>query len=454
MSNCTRSFASSVFAAALVALLPACNGGGGGGSSINDSPAASTFAPDVATGWFDLLYTSVKSTSTAPPPASRIYGYASLALYESIVPGLRDHQTLQEQLVAFPAGTIPTPVNSVHHWPTVANRALAVVAASFLPGSQVEIDALESANLATYSATQSQAVIDRSVQHGEDVANAILTWAAGDGFADLAACNAAFVAPLDPANGGWVPTGPNQGVGAFPCWGTLRTFAVTDSDECPAVGPPAYSTSNTSAYYGQAIVVYGTTGDAGASLTPEQDAIARFWADNPGATGTPGGHWISIVRVLAEAEGLKLDVVAEAYARVGIAIHDAFITCWRTKFDVYLQRPVTYIQANIDPAWDPLLTTPGFPAYASGHSTQSGAAAAVLTGQFGPLAFTDTTHTDLNPALALPDRAFANFLDAANEAAASRLYGGIHWPFDNQDGFNQGQCIGEIIDTRVHFLRD
>ncbi|MBK7876886.1 MAG: vanadium-dependent haloperoxidase [Planctomycetes bacterium] len=452
MSTVLRLFPGTLFAAALVALLPACNGGGGSSSSINDSPRASTFAPDVATGWFDLLYTNVKSSSTAPPPASRIYGYASIALYESIVRGMPDHQSLQGQLVSFPAGTIPEPVNAPHHWPTVANRALAVVAASFFPAAQVDIDALEDANLTTYEATQTQAVIDRSVQYGEDVANAVLTWAAGDGFAGLAACNAAYVAPLDPASGGWVATGPNQGVGAFPCWGTLRTFAVTDADECPAVGAPPYSESTTSAYYGQALVVYGTTGDAGANLTTDQDAIARFWADNAGATGTPGGHWICIVRIVAEANDLKLDVAAEAYARVGLAIHDAFITCWRSKYDVYLQRPITYIQANIDPTWDPLLGTPGFPAYTSGHSTQSGAAATVLTGLFGPLAFTDTTHSDLNPGLGVADRSFANFLDAANEAAVSRLYGGIHWPFDNQDGFNQGQCVGEIINTRVHFL--
>lgn len=438
-------------ASALCALLTACGGGGSGGGGINSSPQASTFAPDVATGWFDLLYTSVKSTSTPPPPASRIFGYAALALYEALVPGMPDHQSLQGQLISFPAGTIPAPENAVHHWPTVANRALAVVASSFFPGSQASIDALEAANLATYQATESQAVIDRSVQYGEDVANAVLAWAAGDGIADVAACNAAFVPPLDPPNGGWVPTGPNQGLGALPCWGTLRTFAVADGEECPAVGAPPYSTSNTSAFYGQALVVYGTTGDAGANLTADQDAIARYWADNPGATGTPGGHWVCIVRVIADAQNLKLDVAAEAYARVGLAIHDAFITCWRSKFDTYLLRPVTYIQANIDPSWDPLLTTPGFPTYTSGHSTQSGAAATVLTGLFGPLAFTDTTHSDLDPALGVADRSFANFLDAANEAAASRLYGGIHWPFDNQDGFNQGQCVGEIINTRLHF---
>lgn len=434
-------------ACALFALVPACSSGGGGGGGVTSSPQVSTYDPDVATDWFDLLYTEVKASGTAPPQASRIYGYAALGLYECLVPGMREHQTLQGQLVAFPAGTIPAPTNAIHHWPSVANRCLAVISASFFPGSTVAIDALEDVHEADAALTQTQAVIDRSIQYGEDVADAILAFAATDGFAGVAACNTAFTPPLDPPNGGWVGTG----LGLQPCWGTLRTFAVDDAAECSAIGHPAYDTANQSALYGQALVVYGTTGDAGANLTVDEAAIANYWADGPTATGTPGGHWISIVRVVAEQESLKLDVTAEAYARVGIAIHDAFICCWKSKFDTYLLRPITYIQANIDPAWDPLLSTPNFPTYTSGHSTQSGAASTVLTGLFGPLNFTDTTHTDLNPGLGLTDRSFDNFYQAAIEAKTSRLYGGIHWLFDNEDGFNQGQCIGSIINSRIAF---
>jgi hypothetical protein len=452
MSRPIRLLVGTSFLLPALVLFPSCSSGGSGGSDgVASSAAVSTYDPDVAKQWMDLLYVKVKAGGVGPPPASRIYGTAAIALYEALVTGMPDHQSLQGQLNDFPAGTVPAPINARHHWPTVANRCMAVVAGSLLPAAQADIDALEASFLTQFEATEAQSVIDRSVQYGEDVANAVLAWKATDGIADLPACSAAFVPPVDPANGGWVATGPNQGVGAAPCWGTLRTLAVADADECGAFGAPAYSTAPTSPWHANALVVYGTTGDAGAALTPEQLAIANYWADNATATGTPGGHWCCIVGVIAEAEGLKLDVVAEAYARVGIAIHDAFIACWRVKFDTYLVRPVTYIQANIDPAWDPLLGTPGFPTYTSGHSTQSGAASTVLTDLFGPLAFTDTSHTDLNPELTHVDRSFDNFLQAANEAAASRLYGGIHFPFDNQDGFNQGQCIGEIINTRIAF---
>jgi len=443
----TRIVLGSLITAALGGALASCSGGGGGGGGVASSPKVETFDPDVATQWFDRLYLEVKASGTAPPQASRMYGYAALALYEGIVTGMPDHNTLQGQLEAFPAGTIPAPTNAVHDWPSVANRALSVVCTGLLPAGQVNFDALEAQIAADVEVGLTQVVIDRSVQYGEDVGNAILAFAATDGVAGLAACNGAFVPPITVPNGAWTGTG----LGLQPCWGTLRTFALTAADECAAFGHPAYDTATTSAIYSHALVVYNTTGDAGANLTADQTDIANYWADGATATGTPGGHWISIVRVVAAAEGLKLDVVAEAYARVGIAIHDAFIACWDAKFDTYLLRPVTYIRDNIDAGWDPLLTTPNFPTYTSGHSTQSGAASTVLTGQFGSLAFTDTTHSDLNPALAASDRSFGSFAQAANEAAISRLYGGIHWLFDNIDGYNQGQCIGEIINSRVQF---
>jgi hypothetical protein len=134
--------------------------------------------------------------------------------------------------------------------------------------------------------------------------------------------------------------------------------------------------------------------NVGRSLTDEQKAIAGYWADGAGATGTPPGHWIAIVSQLSRNKRLSLAEAAEAYARVGIAVHDAFICCWHAKYVYNLQRPVTYIRNNIDGGWLPFIGTPGFPAYTSGHSTQSGAAAAVLSDMFGTESFTDTTHTD------------------------------------------------------------
>jgi hypothetical protein len=154
---------------------------------------------------------------------------------------------------------------------------------------------------------------------------------------------------------------------------------------------------------------------------------------------------------IARSDGLSLSATAEGFARVGIAVHDAFIQCWFFKYATNLQRPVTYIRDAFDADWLSFISTPPFPTYTSGHSTQSGAAAAVLTAMFGKKAFTDTLHRDRNPALAQDPRSFESFDEAAAEAAISRLYGGIHYAFDNDDGLTCGKCIGRTINRRVRF---
>jgi membrane-associated phospholipid phosphatase len=152
------------------------------------------------------------------------------------------------------------------------------------------------------------------------------------------------------------------------------------------------------------------------------------------------------------ADALPADIaVAEGFARVGIAVADAFIGCWHTKYEYALLRPVTFIQQHIDPAWLPLIGTPNFPEYTSGHSTQSAAVAAVLTAMFGTRSFTDTLHLDHSLALPLDPRTFSSFDAAAEEAAISRLYGGIHYPIGSANGLMQGRCIGRVIIDRLKF---
>jgi membrane-associated phospholipid phosphatase len=397
----------------LAAGLPVCSGGD---HRLAASPPARAFDHAVAKAWMDLAYTLVKTQpGHSPPVASRVYAYTGVTLYEAIVHGAAAHRSLAGQLNGLAAGAIPDPEDAVHHWPAVANSAAALVLWHFFPGATPQIMGL--------------------VQRFEAQ------------FAALAPCNASFVLPGVP--GAWTGTG----TGLQPCWGTLRTFARPHGKACAAPGPPAYAISPRSAFFAHALLVYNTTGHAGANLTPEQQAIAHFWADGPSVTGTPPGHWVAITGIVAAQAGLALDHTVEAYARVGIAVADAFITCWQTKFETALLRPITYIHAHITAAWKPFIPTPNFPTYPSGHATQSGAAATVLTALLGPRAFTDTTHRDLNPELGYPDRTFTDFYAAANEATISRLYGGIHYLFDNADGFAQGVCIGALINTTIAFTR-
>jgi hypothetical protein len=228
----------------------------------------------------------------------------------------------------------------------------------------------------------------------------------------------------------------------------IRTMALTSSEECAPGGPPTFSTDPDSEFYAFAQEVY----DVRLGLTDEQKIIAAYWADGPG-TGSGPGHWIAIVGQIARNDDLSLADAAEAYARVGIAVHDALIGIWDTKYAYNLQRPVTYINNNIDVGWVPHMPSPPFPTYTSAHSQQSAAAASVLTDMFGTKSFTDTTREDHGLAPLLESRTFGSFDEAASEAAVSRLYGGIHFSFDNDDGLVSGRCIGQAIVDRVSFKK-
>jgi len=190
-----------------------------------------------------------------------------------------------------------------------------------------------------------------------------------------------------------------------------------------------------SPFYEQANDVYQMVNN----LTTEQGDIARYWANSPGETATPPGHWLAIMNQIAELRGLNLEQAAEMYALTGIAIGDAFISAWQAKYQDQLVRPVTYIRAYIDPDWQTLIGTPPFPEYPSGHSVVSGAAAAVLTDLFGEVTFLDTAQSPLG----LPPRTFDSFDEAAQEAALSRLYGGVHFREAIDNGIEQGRCVAE-----------
>ncbi len=204
--------------------------------------------------------------------------------------------------------------------------------------------------------------------------------------------------------------------------------------------------------------------ETGKNLTEEQRAIASFWDCNPFIMNvkghvmfatkkiSPGGHWINITRVACTNTHADILKSAEAYARIALSLADAFIVCWDEKYKSKLVRPETYINQNIDPDWTPLLQTPPFPEYTSGHSVISTAAAVALTGLFGDhYAFTDSTEIEYG----MPARSFTSFIQASQEAAVSRVYGGIHYmPAPCENGKVQGKQVGEFILSRLRTHRD
>jgi PAP2 superfamily len=386
--------------------------------------------------WFRLILELVRHTPTLTPPvSSRAFAYLGVALWEALQsPGTR---SMAGQLTALtppparPAGTDDA---------VVADAVLgAMVAALFQntgPTGQRAMAAM-TRKLGERTATGlSPAVVEASAAHGRAVATHILSWSQDDGGSVIV--NMGFPETYAPAElpEDWVPTSlvRQQQTPLLPDWGRNRPFAMASGDLCGLAPPPAYSEDPGSAFHAEAMEVY----EVSRSLTEEQKLIARFWSDDPMLTPTPPGHWMFIAMSVLEAEGAAVARRAEVLMLLGVAMADAFIACWRDKYAYNLLRPVTYIRRHIDKAWEPLLITPPFPEYPSGHSTQSGAAQAVLTHLYGEdFAFADTTHEDEG----MGARSFPSFRAAAEEAGISRLYGGIHFRSAIDQGLAQGICV-------------
>jgi PAP2 superfamily len=394
----------------------------------------------VVLTWHKLILELVRHTATyVPPVAARAFAYIGVTAHEALASGNPSLRSLAGQLTDLTA--LPVRPDGSYDEPCVIHAALqAAVSELFFntgPTGQRAMEAMGRKMGEAASVGIAGAIVDRSVAHGTAIAAHILAWSRSDGGALIE--NMGF--PMDYAAGtrqqDWVPTNliRLQQAPLLPQWGTCRPFAIPSTDAVDPGPHPDYDEMPGSAFHGYAVEVYET----GRTLTDDQKLIARFWSDDPMLTFTPAGHWISIVLQIAERDALPVEVISSTLAKLGVAQSDAFISCWATKFRYNLLRPVTYIKRHIDKAWEPLLITPPFPEYTSGHSTQSGAASTVLTSVFGEdFAFEDETHVDEG----LPVRSFPSFEAAAAEAAISRLYGGIHFRFGNEKGLEQGRSVG------------
>lgn len=394
---------------------------------------------EVLLTWHKLILELVRHTATyMPPVAARGFAYIGITAHEALATGNPGRRSLAGQLTDL----TPLPVRAAGEFdePCVLHAAVetAVLALFANTGPTGQRAMQKMAGIMGKAASDGMAteVVDRSIAHGRAVAAHILEWAASDGGAVIG--NLGFPHDYTPGTRpqDWVPTSMIrlQQAPLLPDWGRNRPFAMPETASLDAPPPPAYDEAPDSAFYGFVNEVYET----GRNLTDEQKLIARFWSDDAMLSPTPAGHWISIVMQIADRDALPVEVIAPTLAKLGVAQADAFISCWSTKFKYNLLRPVTYIRRHIDKTWEPLLTTPPFPEYTSGHSCQSGAASAVLTAIFGEdFAFDDATHEDEG----LPVRSFASFSAAAEEAALSRLYGGIHYRFSNDIGLEQGRAV-------------
>lgn len=411
------------------------------------APDATRHSAAVATEWFRVVLPAIQQTpGQSPPVAARTLAYLGLGLYESVLGGLPGQRSLAGQLNELESLPAAQP-DEVLHWPTVANATLAALTHMLLPNAPADwkarFEALERnmpvAQAADFDPVQrTPEVIIRSETHGKLLAMALMTWARTDGGHDVLGArrtrlDAAYVSPSGP--GAWVPTPPRFARPLLPNWGSNRPF-MTTLERCRPPGPPRYDETPGSAFHREAAEVL----KAGVSPTEEQRRVALYWADDPGKTPTPAGHWAWILTDLLRDRKATLAVAAEQYARLTIGMSDAFVATWKVKYETNLLRPVTYVQLALDANWvPPLMETPPFPEYPSGHSVQSGAAAALLESFYGKgTPFEDRTHNDRGWG---PQR-FASFAAAAEQAAFSRLYAGIHFRSAVEHGATMGRCIG------------
>ena len=315
------------------------------------------------------------------------------------------------------------------------------------------IQSFEEELLATYREMRMpKAVFNNSLAYGEAVAKHIIEWSDHDNDKETRTFPK-FSINDDP--GRWQPTPPDYMSGIEPHWREIRPFVIDSAEQFVPKPPTPFDLDEESQFYKETIEVYEALD---AKDKEERIAIAEFWDCNPYVSHhqghvmyatkkiTPGGHWIGITKIACMKANADFMKTVEAYAVTSIALADAFISCWDEKYRSNLIRPETVINEHIDPEWVPALQTPPFPEYTSGHSVISRAAAIALTSIFGDdFTFDDDTEVEYG----LPVRSYTSFLHASEEAAISRLYGGIHYRPAIDEGVKQGEMVGKFVVAKV-----
>lgn len=415
-----------------------------------------TFASSKETDWpktFAEEYfhiTEVMVTDVASPPvAARIYAYTSLAAYlvsksqgaQFQHQSLLEHTYLSEHTWNFSNHKIQSPEFAAILAFMKVGKAI-MPSGYLLEGKQQDwIDKALKAKIVSKKNLQSH------IDLATEVADKVMEVAKKDGYLQLSTLTR--YTPKK-GEGNWYPTPPAYIAAIEPEWKTIRPFFIQDLEKFKPAPMAPFDMSEGSSFHKQLMEVYNTTNE----LDEEKILIANFWDCNPFkvefsghmAIGvkkiSPGGHWMGITGIAAQKAELSFEETAYIHALVGMTLHDAFISCWKAKYDTDRIRPETVINQKMDQRWRPILQTPPFPEYTSGHSVISRASAVVLTGYFGDnFEFTDSSETYFG----LPERPFKSFLLASEEAAISRLYGGIHFRDAIEEGVKQGEIIGDMI---------
>lgn len=394
----------------------------------------------------------------SPPVASRIFAYPNIAAYEIVALKNDSYNSLAGQVTGLES--IPKPENEEN-----INYEMAALVAHMdlnkrLIFSEEKIESFRD-SLYTIWTEKNEPVFMASKQYGLQVANFIGEWMDKDNYKETRTMPKFSVDSEDPSR--WQPTPPAYMNGIEPHWEKIRPFAIDSAQQFKPIPPPEFSMEKDSEFYKEVMEVYEVRKSMiGKGDKSEEIAIAQFWDCNPYVSVTrghlmfatkkitPGAHWIGISKIASRKTNADFAKTVYAYTKTSIAIADAFISCWDEKYRSNLIRPETVINEYIDDSWEPVLQTPPFPEYTSGHSVVSGAAAVALTDIFGDdFAFDDDTEV----AYGLPVRSFTSFNQAADEAALSRMYGGIHYRAAIVVGIKQGRDLGKFVVDKLDMTK-
>jgi hypothetical protein len=383
-----------------------------------------------------------------PPAAARFYSYSLLTGYEILSQLEKDMPLFQRDFKNYPVNKVPVLSGKI-------NKELAVFYGILETGKNIIpsgylLEEKQSKLLKSFSSL-SKEEIDYSVAFAKRMAGLIIQYSKTDGYFKLSTLSR--YKPMD-GEAYWQPTPPEYMAAVEPNWRMIRPFFLDSANQCNPKAMESFNKDKTSSFYKLANEVYTTS----KTLTPEQKLIANFWDCNPFAVQfeghmsvglkkiSPGGHWMGITGIACKQANLDLRSTLLIHTVIALTLHDSFICCWSVKYTTNRVRPETVINRYIDEKWQPLLQTPPFPEYPSGHSVISTSTAEVLTQFFGDrFAFTDSVETYLG----LPSRNFSSFYDAAAEARISRLYGGIHFRDAIENGGAVGEEIGKLVISKL-----
>ena len=411
-------------------------------SPTEKNPPASSYSAEVLDRWMAMQIKLMSSTvASFNGPFVRIYSYSSITAYLSVYPGIPANSSNRfsvEGLNQIP--DLPQiERNKKYHWPTSLNAALAFINRAMFVSTnsynKAAIDSLENLLNKTFRQEIDSVTLDRSAFFGKKVAQTIYNWAETDGYR---LANNPYMVPYGP--GKWEPTPPSFAKAVTPHWGNLRTIIKGSIDNTQPPPPPPYSEDTTSDFYKMINEVYVVD----RNLNSLQKDIALFWRDiNPGVTAP--GHWLNILRQVFQKEkaNTKLDKAVFTFALSGIALNDAWISCWKTRYTYNLVRPVTYIRNVIGHTnWLPFLVTPPHPEYTSGFAAMAGAITEALASVYGNN-YTLTDHT--YDYLGMTPRTYNSFSTMAQEAGDSKFYAGIHYKISVDMGLWQGREVAKNI---------